>query len=65
MCLISLRSLNIYVKKRNNVEYIKEIDILGQSKYYLLISEINEPLMELDFITLEGSFSFIIFFNSK
>ena len=42
-------------QKRNNVEYIKEIDILGQSKYYLLISEINEPLMELDFITLEGA----------
>lgn len=41
-------------QKRNNVEYIKEIDILGQNKYYLLISEINEPLMELDFITLEG-----------
>lgn len=42
-------------QKRNNVEYIKEIDIFGQSKYYLLISEVNEPLTELDFMTLEGA----------
>ena len=49
-------------QKRNNVEYIKEIDILGQSKYYLLISEINEPLMELDFITLEGAVSALLYF---
>ena len=49
-------------QKRNNVEYIKEIDILGQSKYYLLISEINEPLMELDFITLEGTISALLYF---
>ena len=39
-------------QKRNNVEYIKEIDILGQNKYYLLISEINEPLME--FFNIRG-----------
>ena len=49
-------------QKRNNVEYIKEIDIFGQSKYYLLISEINEPLMELDFITLEGAVSALLYF---
>ena len=49
-------------QKRNNVEYIKEIDIFGQSKYYLLISEINEPLMELDFITLEGQFQLYYIF---
>ena len=48
-------------QKRNNVEYIKEIDILGQSKYYLLISEINEPLIELDFITLEGAVSALLY----
>ena len=49
-------------QKRNNVEYIKEIDIFGQSKYYLLISEINEPLMELDFITLRGQFQLYYIF---
>lgn len=48
-------------QKKNNVEYIKEIDILGQSKYYLLISEINEPLIELDFITLEGAVSALLY----
>lgn len=52
-------------QKRNNVEYIKEIDILGQSKYYLLISEINEPLMELDFITLEGAVSVLLYFLTE
>ena len=48
-------------QKRKNVEYIKEIDILDQSKYYLLISEINEPLMELDFITLEGAITTLLY----
>ena len=48
-------------QKRKNVEYIKEIDILDQSKYYLLISEINEPLMELDFITLEGAVTTLLY----
>ena len=48
-------------QKRNNVEYIKEIDIFGQSKYYLLISEVNEPLTELDFITLEGAVSTLLY----
>ena len=52
-------------QKRNNVEYIKEIDILGQSKYYLLISEINEPLMELDFITLEGAVTILLYILTK
>lgn len=48
-------------QKRKNGEYIKEIDILDQSKYYLLISEINEPLMELDFITLEGAVTTLLY----
>lgn len=48
-------------QKRKNVEYIKEINILNQSKYYLLISEINEPLMELDFITLEGAVTTLLY----
>ena len=52
-------------QKRNNVEYIKEIDILGQSKYYLLISEINEPLRELDFITLEGAVTILLYILTK
>ena len=41
-------------QKRENIEYIKKINILDQSVFYLVISEVNEPLIELDFITLEN-----------
>lgn len=41
-------------QKRENIEYIKKINILDQCKFYLVISEVNEPLIELDFITLEN-----------
>lgn len=41
-------------QKREHIEYIKKINILSQYEYYLVISEVNEPLMELDFITLDG-----------
>ena len=41
-------------QKRENIEYIKKINILDQCMFYLVISEVNEPLIELDFITLEN-----------
>ena len=41
-------------QKREHIEYIKKINILSQYEFYLVISEVNEPLMELDFITLDG-----------
>lgn len=41
-------------QKREHIEYIKKINILSQYEYYLVISEVNEPVMELDFITLDG-----------
>jgi len=41
-------------QKREHIEYIKKLNILNQYEYYLVISEVNEPLMELDFITLDG-----------
>lgn len=40
-------------QKRENIEYIKKINILDQCVFYLVVSEVNEPLIELDFITLE------------
>lgn len=41
-------------QKRENIEYIKKINILDQCVFYLVISEVNKPLIELDFITLEN-----------
>lgn len=41
-------------QKRENIEYIKKINILDQCVFYLVITEVNEPLIELDFITLEN-----------
>ena len=44
-----------YIRQtRKNIEYIKKISILDQCAFYLVISEVNEPLIELDFITLEN-----------
>mgnify|MGYP004595753155 CR=1 FL=1 len=48
-------------QKRNYVEYIKKINILDQCDFYLVISEVNEPLTELDFITLENVISAILY----
>ena len=48
-------------QKRNYVEYIKKIIILDQCDFYLVISEVNEPLTELDFITLENAISAILY----
>ena len=33
---------------------LKKINILDQCVFYLVITEVNEPLIELDFITLEN-----------
>ena len=41
-------------QKRKNVEYIRKINILNQCTFYLVVSEVNEPLRELDFITLDS-----------
>lgn len=49
-----LHNMNISGKKRENIEYIKKINILDQCVFYLVITEVNEPLIELDFITLEN-----------
>ena len=43
-------------QKRENTEYIKKLDIFGQRKIYLVISEKREPLTVLDFIALENIF---------
>ena len=43
-----------YRQKRNSVEFIKEIDISGRWKVYLVISESENPMNELDFIALEN-----------
>lgn len=48
-------------QKRNHVEHIKKINILDQCKFYLVISEVNESLTELDFITLENVISAILY----
>lgn len=41
-------------QKREHVEYIKKMDVFEQRDIYLVISERNEPLQELDFIALEN-----------
>ena len=48
-----LHNMNISGKKEKLLN-IKKINILDQSVFYLVISEVNEPLIELDFITLEN-----------
>lgn len=48
-------------QKRKNVEYIKKINILNQCTFYLVISEVNEPLRELDFITLDSSMPLLLY----
>lgn len=41
-------------QKRENVEYIKKLDVFGRRDLYLIVTEQNEPLTELDFIALEN-----------
>ena len=48
-------------QKRKNVEYIRKISILSQHMYYLVVSEENEPLRELDFITLDSLMSLLLY----
>lgn len=44
-----------YIRQRREyVEYIQKIDILNYCHYYLVITEVNEPLSELDFVTLDN-----------
>lgn len=48
-------------QKRKNVEYIRKINILNQCTYYLVVSEVNEPLRELDFITLDSLMPLLLY----
>lgn len=48
-------------QKRKNVEYIRKIDILNQCKFYLVVSEVNGPLRELDFITLDSLMPLLLY----
>ena len=48
-------------QKRKNVEYIRKINILNQSTFYLVISEVNESLRELDFITLDSLMPLLLY----
>ena len=41
-------------QKREYVEYIQKIDIFNYYHYYLVITEVNGPLSELDFVTLDN-----------
>ena len=41
-------------QKREYVEYIQQINILNYYNYYLVVTEENEPLRELDFVTLDN-----------
>ena len=42
-------------QKRENVEYVKKFEVLEKMKFYLVITEINEELTELDFVGLENA----------
>ena len=48
-------------QKIKNVEYIRKINILNQCTFYLVISEVNEPLRELDFITLDSLMPLLLY----
>ena len=48
-------------QKRKNVEYIRKINILNQCTYYLVVSEVNEPLSVLDFITLDSLMPLLLY----
>ena len=41
-------------QKREYVEYIQQINILNYYNYYLVVTEVNGPLSELDFVTLDN-----------
>lgn len=48
-------------QKRKNIEYIRKINILNQCTYYLVVSEVNESLRELDFITLDSLMPLLLY----
>ena len=48
-------------QKRKNVEYIRKINILNQCTFYLVVSEVNGPLRDLDFITLDSLMPLLLY----
>ena len=48
-------------QKIKNVEYIRKINILNQCTFYLVVSEVNGPLRELDFITLDSLMPLLLY----
>ena len=48
-------------QKREYVEYIQKINIFDYCHYYLVITEVNEPLSELDFITLDNTITVLFY----
>lgn len=48
-------------QKRKNVEYIRKINILNQCTFYLVVSEVNGSLRELDFITLDSLMPLLLY----
>ena len=52
-------------QKRKNVEYIRKINILNQCTFYLVVSEVNGPLRDLDFITLDSLMPLLLFVLTK
>lgn len=48
-------------QKREYVEYIQKINIFDYCHYYLVITEVNEPLSELDFITLDNTITALFY----
>lgn len=48
-------------QKRKNVEYIRKINILNQCTFYLVVSEVNGPLRELDFIALDSLMPLLLY----
>lgn len=50
-------------QKREHVEYIRQLKILDHYNYYyyLVITEVNEPLNELDFVALDVMISVLLY----
>lgn len=49
-----LHNMNISGKKEKILNILKKSIFLISVYFYLVITEVNEPLIELDFITLEN-----------
>ena len=49
------------IQKRKYVEYIRKINILDQSVFFLVATEVNEPLSDFDFITLGHVLSALLY----